>query len=474
MQPPVATGSEHEDVGSKARTLLTHPELRSHHSIPVFKTLGEPPKSAVERLLSLFADVRAGEGVGVLLLTLNVFLLLGLYSLMKPARDALILTEGGAEVAAYSAAAQAVLLVGVIPLFGWLSSRVRRIKFIAITSLFFASNLVVFYLLGLAGVREGVVFYIWLGIFNVFIVSQFWAFANDLYTEGQGRRLFPLVGVGASFGAFVGASVVPTLITRAAFTPYTLMLIGGIVLVVALAVTVVVNARETARSEPEAKKLDETPLGREGGFELIMRDRYLMWIAVLTILLNVVNTTGNYLLNTFVESAAAAAFVDPAQVAERKAFVGSFMGSFYGTVNLLGLVLQLFVTSRVMRYLGVRGALFVLPVIALVNYSVIAVAPILAVVRIGKIFENSTDYSIQNTIRQALYLPTSREAKYKAKAAIDTFCTRLGDVVSAGVVAGGTALSVGVAGFGWFNVALTGLWLFVAGRIARAHRRKTL
>ena len=106
----------------------------------------------------------------------------------------------------------------------------------------------------------------------------------------------------------------------------------------------------------------------------------------------------------------------------------AFSGSIIATVNLVGFLLQLFVTSRVIRFMGVRGALFVLPVLALINYSIIAVAPILAVVRIGKILENSTDYSIQNTLRQALFLPTSREAKYKAKAAIDTFFTRAGDV----------------------------------------------
>ena len=104
----------------------------------------------------------------------------------------------------------------------------------------------------------------------------------------------------------------------------------------------------------------------------------------------------------------------------------AFFGSLSATVNLLSFLVQLFVTSRVIRFMGVRGALFILPVLALINYSIIAVAPILAVVRIGKILENSTDYSIQNTLRQALFLPTSREAKYKAKAAIDTFFTRAG------------------------------------------------
>ena len=112
----------------------------------------------------------------------------------------------------------------------------------------------------------------------------------------------------------------------------------------------------------------------------------------------------------------------------------AFSGSITAAVNLLGLLLQLFATSRVIRLMGVRGALFVLPVIALINYSIIVVAPLLAVVRVGKMLENSTDYSIQNTLRQALFLPTTREAKYKAKAAIDTFFTRTGDVVSAGFV----------------------------------------
>ncbi len=116
---------------------------------------------------------------------------------MKPARDGLILTEGGAEAASYSAAAQAVLLMAVVPLYGWLASRVGRVRLIAIMMSFFAATLVVFYVGGQLGLREGVAFYIWIGLFNVFIVSQFWAFANDLYTEGQGRRLFPLIGVGA-------------------------------------------------------------------------------------------------------------------------------------------------------------------------------------------------------------------------------------------------------------------------------------
>jgi len=466
---------------SDPRTLVTHPELRSQRSFPFFKTVGEPQKNALERLLSLFADVRAGEGVGATLLTLNVFLILEAYYLIKPVREALVLTEplikgmSGADQKTYAAAAQAVLFMGIVPFYGWLATRVPRMRLIAITSIFFALNLGLFFLAGQAGLRVGVAFFIWIGIFNIFVPAQFWGFANDLYTEGQGQRLFPLIGVGASLGAWVGASAVPPLLKQAGFTPYTLMSISGGILLVALAITAFVNRRETARAEPDAKKINETPLGRQGGFELILKDRYLTWIALLIVILNVVNTIGQNLLdNVVLAEAAARVGTGPGQEAATKSFIGSFYGTFYAVQNLLGLLLQLFVTSRVMRYMGVRGALFILPVLALVNYSVIAVVPILAVVRVSKLLENSTDYSIQNTIRAALFLPTSREAKYKSKAAIDTFFVRTGDVLAAGCVAIGAALSIAWPAFAWLNVGLTVLWLVIAGRIAREHRRKTI
>ena len=460
---------------SAPRTLATHPETQSHYSLPVFKVIGEAPKSLLERALSVFADVRAGEGVSTVLLAANIFLLLAGYSLMKPARDGLILTEGGAEVASYSAAAQALLLMVAVPIYGWLGTRVVRIKLISIVVTFFAGTLLAFYAGGIAGLREGVAFYIWIGLINVFIVSQFWQFATDLFTEGQGRRLFPMIGVGQSLGAWVGAATVAPLVEGLNYTPYTLMFLGACVLMVALGTTLAVNAREANRAHPEVRDAGNETLGPQGGFELILHDRYLLWIAVLIVLLNIVNTTGGYVLNRLIVDEAAARFgTDPSAVAASRQFVTAFSGSISAMVNLIGLLLQLFATSRVIRLMGVRGALFVLPVIALVNYSIIIVAPLLAVVRIGKILENSTDYSIQNTLRQALFLPTSREAKYKAKAAIDTFFTRTGDVVSAGCVYFGQVLGVTTSAFAVINVLLTVLWLGVARQIAKEHRRRTV
>ena len=460
---------------SEPRTLVSHPELKSQQSLPVFKSLGEAKKGPLEKFLSIFADVRAGEGLGVILLSVNIFLVLAGYSLLKPARDGLIITEGGAVGKVYSSAVQALLLLFVVPAYGWLATKMPRMRLILFTTGFVISNLVLFNLAGMSGMRIGIPFFIWIGLVNVFLVSQFWQFANDLYTEGQGRRLFPLIGVGASLGAWIGAAAVPQLIRQAGFSTYALLILGAAVFGVAVLLTIAANRLVTRESDPLAKQAEEVPLGKEGGFQLVLKDRYLFWIAVLTILLNVVNTTGGFLLDSLVEADSIARFgADAATEDVRKSANTVFYGSFNATVNLVGFLVQLFVTSRVMRYMGVRGALFILPVLALVNYSIIAVAPVLALVRIGKIFENSVDYSIQNTIRPTLFLATSREAKYKAKAAIDTFFTRLGDLVPAGLVSVGQALGAALSAFAWLNVGFTVLWLFVAGRIAREHRKRTV
>ncbi|MBL8173571.1 MAG: hypothetical protein JNK48_02820 [Bryobacterales bacterium] len=447
----------------------SRPEIRSLSSFPSFKTIGEKPKGPLEKMLSFFADVRAGEGASALLLLVNVFLLLFAYYLLKTVREALILTEGGAYIKAYSSAGQAALLMLIVPLYGFIGTKVVRIKLLTGLSLFFIMNLALFYSFGMAGYREGVVFYIWVGIFNVFVVSQFWAFANDIYTEAQGKRLFPMIGVGSSLGAWLGAEAAGQLVKRFELSPYQLQLIAAGILAVCVVLTVVVNRIQVGRSTPEMASHAEQKLGAADGFALIFRSRYLTWIAVLIVLLNIVNSSGEFLLGNFV--AEQAKELHAGDVAAQKRFVGAFYGRFFGGVNLLGFLLQTFAVSRIFASIGVRGALFVLPIIALVSYSVLAVAPILVVIRVAKTLENATDYSLQNTIRQALFLPTSREAKYKAKAAIDTMFMRLGDVIQAGIVKVGSELQLAFTGFAWLNIGFTVLWLWIAGRVAREHRR---
>ena len=206
-------------------------------------------KNWLRRALTAFADVRAGEAAGVLLLTVNAFLLLAGYYMLKTAREALILTQVGAEVKSYSSAGQAIILLALIPLYGAFASKVNRKLLITATMLFFMSNLAVFYVLGMRGAREGVAYFLWVGIFNVFVISQFWAFANDLYTEAQGKRLFPIIGFGSSLGAWLGAQAASRI--SHFFTPYALMLSAEAVFCICVALILIVNKLESKRAEGE-------------------------------------------------------------------------------------------------------------------------------------------------------------------------------------------------------------------------------
>jgi len=283
--------------------------------------------------------------------------------------------------------------------------------------------------------------------------------------------LFPIVGLGSSLGAWLGA-VAATRMIRG-LGPYGLMTTGAVLLVCCAALTWWIDRRHVRRSDKRVRQEAEKPLDKEGGFQLIFQDRYLMLIAALVVLLNIVNTSGEFLLGKLVVSEAVRAFPDAAtMVAERQKFIGGFYGEFFGWVNITGLVLQTFFVSRIFKAIGPGGALFILPAIALTGYSVILVAPVLGLVRVLKVLDNSTDYSIQNTARQALFLPTSREAKYKAKAAIDAFFMRFGDVLQAGIVYAGTALGFVLSSFAALNVAFTVVWFFIAAALAREYKKR--
>src|SRR5437868_14844549 len=151
-------------------------------------------KSALDRALSLFTDVRAGEGATAALMLFNIFLLLICYSVIKTVREPLILLGGGAEVRSYAAAGQAILLMAFVPAYGWFASRVGRARLLVGVTLFFIVCIELFALAVAARVAYvGVAFFVWVGLFNMSLVAQFWSFANDIYSEDAGKRLFPII-----------------------------------------------------------------------------------------------------------------------------------------------------------------------------------------------------------------------------------------------------------------------------------------
>ncbi|MGH9158989.1 MAG: translocase, partial [Vicinamibacteraceae bacterium] len=235
-----------------------------------------------------------------------------------------------------------------------------------------------------------------------------------------------------------------------------------------------INRREereaTATSEDEVVESGKTPLTGAGGFQLVFRSTYLKFVVLLLVLLNIVNTTGEYVLGRTVVDAAAEA-VKTGQAADAAAFIGGFYGDFFFWVNLLAMVIQAFAVSRIVKHLGMAGVLLILPCLALGAYGLIGLGAGLATLRWVKTAENATDYSLMNTGRQLFWLPTDRDEKYKAKQAADTFFVRTGDLFSAAIVYAGTSwFTLGVTGFAWVNVTIVLVWLVVAVRTYRHYR----
>jgi AAA family ATP:ADP antiporter len=430
-------------------------------------------------VLSVVTEVHAGEGVTVVLLTAALFLLLMAYYIIKPVREALILQHAaGAEYKSWLGAAIAVLLLLVVPAYSRLADRLPRNRLVGAVTLFFASHLVLFYFVttwpGLSqSLWLSLVFFVWVGIFNMMLVAQLWAFANDIYDPERGKRLFAIIGLGASVGSIAGGAIKTAL--SSVFDLFQMLLVSAVALVGVAWITQVVHRRETADARRPGAPAPRESMDRTGAFALVARHRYLALIAAFSLVFTIVNTNGEYILGKLIKAAADPLLQSGAMDgAALRDFIDGRYNLFFTWTNALSFLLQLLVVSRLVERAGFGPAFFVMPVIALLDGAAVAMVPALAVVFVGKIAENSTDYSLNNTLRQMLWLPTSREMKYKAKQAVDTFFVRMGDVASAAwVVVGAGVFGIGVRGFALTNVVLVVLWLVLAVAIVREQRRLT-
>jgi AAA family ATP:ADP antiporter len=450
---------------------------------------GDRPLSALERALGLFTEVRAGEGATGLCMLVGVFLVLAAYYFIKPARDGLLAVSpaGGlseTELKAYSSLGQSLCLVAALPLYDRISKILPRHTLITAVTLFFAANLVVFWALqpGLIFSKVGYVgiaFYLWVGIFNVFIVAQFWSFAADLYSDEAGKRLFPLIAIGGSAGAASGAWMAKRLVGMVG-TDGLLLVAGGVLSLSLFAV----RSADTRGPEGEGSRSGEhavqdlTSRDTSGGMRLIVRHKYLVATALLVLVLNWVNSNGeNFMfgaLEKHLHAEVAARGLAPGEPTE--AFIRDQTTRFYGDlffwVNAVALFLQAVVASRLLRYGGFGAILLALPVISLTAYVVMALYPTLGTIRRMKIAENATDYSLNNTAKQVLWLPTTVDMKYRAKATIDTLFVRGGDAFAAATAFVGVKLMEAPlrALFG-FNAVLVLVWLAFSAIIVSEHAR---
>lgn len=430
-------------------------------------------KNRLESILSLFTEVKAKEGTKALLMSLNIFLILTAYLIAKVVREPLILdSPGGAEIKSYASVIQVFLLIGVVQIFGWLVSKLSSRKLINSVTLFFVSCFVLFYLshLILGGIN-GITYFLWVGIFSLMIIAQFWSFANDIYSPEEGKRLFVLLAFGASLGGVIGPTIASAILSI--FGIFNLLLVSAGILLISLLLTNFIITKYVDDISNKGKEKTKTEIEKTGALKVVFRNRYLLMIALLILVTNLVNTTGEYILGKGVEQAAQD--LTPQLSADpdiQKTFIGKFYADFYSIVGFVGLILQLVVVSRILKYFGVRTAIMTLPIIALGTYLSIAIFPVLAVIRWGKTAENATDYSLNNTVRHILFLPTTKEEKYKGKVAIDSFFVRAGDVLSAGLVFAGVSwFTFQIQHFAIVCLCLVIIWLFIAFWIGKENKR---
>lgn len=441
---------------------------------------------------NLFTELHPGEGRVVTLLLSAVFFLLASAYMLKVAREAEVLQDRGLanlrgpELKALARGVQALLLaLVVIPVYSWVTSRLPRRRLMIGLTLFYALNIEVFYQLGVARVDNlGFYFYVWVGIFNVSILAQFWSYVNDVFREDAGKRLFPLIMVGASLGGVFGV-LCDRFVGNFEFfrqNPFAPLHFTALLLLIGLGFFLLADA-ELARgrvnsAEAESRR-DDHPLALGNGLIRVFRSPYLRLIGLLLLTLNMVNSTGEYILDKYiVEHATLAANATgqlPSTVEWKAVFssqVGAAWNSFLLAVNVGALVIQLFISSRVVRYLGTIGALLVLPVIAFGTYGLALFGGGYAVFRALKIGENAVDYSVNNTAQQLLWAPTTREEKYQAKQATDTIFARLGDLLHSVMVIVGTAsFELLPRDFALANVVLCALWVAIIAGLGREYRR---
>jgi len=415
----------------------------------------EPAAPAPDRLtrwLRVLVEVEPGEAAALAWSWLYFFSILCAYYVIRPIRDE-IGAAGGIEKLPWLFTATLLGMLIANPPFSALVARLAPVRFIAWTYRFFMLNLVVFLILlgtttGSAQVWTGRAFYVWAAIFNLFVVSVFWGFLADVFTTAQSRRLFGFIAVGGSLGAIAGSSLTSTLVEQVGRSK--LLLVS-----VALLEVGVWSVGRLARiaqglRQRSAARLEDTAVGGGvlSGFVHATRSPYLLHLSLYMLLFTV--------LSTFL-------YFQQADIANKSFTSRTARTAFFANVdfavNTLTLAIQLFLTGRLLRWLGVAVTLTLLPALSVVGFAVLGVAPTLWAVVVVQVLRRAGNFAVARPTRETCFTVVPREDKYKAKSFIDTFVYRAGDQVGAWSYAGLAFLGLGLAGISWVAVPVSLIWL---------------
>ncbi|MBS1766629.1 MAG: MFS transporter [Acidobacteria bacterium] len=414
--------------------------------------ISEPSQGFLRRLVML----ERGEGPAVAwAFAYSFFVVLSFY-LLRPIREAFGIARGADSLPLLMTGTLAVMLLAN-PAFAALVSRLPRRRFIPLAHRFFALNLMAFFALfrwlPAHATGLGYAFFIWLSVFNLFVVSLFWGFMSDLFREEQGKRLFSFLAIGGTLGAIAGAALTGALVGGFRLGGHTMSVAPAFILLLsaaaleaaarcmgALAVRFRLGDTAGAAREPGPGALE--------GLKALAKSPYLQMICGYMLLYTLTSTLlylaqGAIVARTFTGSARTVAF---ARI------------DFW--VNVLTLASQLFLTSRLLTRFGVGVILCALPVLTALGFGALALWPVFGTLMAFQVLRRGLHYGVDRPAREVLYIPLSADERYKSKPFIDTFVYRFGDLLGAWLPALLAAVAIPVfaaslgASLGWLGAGL--------------------
>lgn len=420
---------------------------------PAAKSRRPPPGPGGARVAWLHRAiaVRAEELPALAWSWLYIVSLLSAYYVIRPIRDEMGVASGVETLPWLFTATLVGMLLANAP-FAALVARLPRVRFITAAYRFFMANLLLFGLLlwtatPAQGIWVGRIFFVWTSVFNLFVVSIFWALMVDVFDTEQGKRLFGVISAGATLGSILGSSVTALLARRVG--PTALLLGSALLLEMAVfAVRRLSRVSDALHRRPAAHA--ERPIGGSAlaGLAHALRSRYLLGISLYMLLYAVTSTflyfgQASIVNRSLLDRAARTVFFARVDLA----------------VNVLTLAAQLFLTDRLLRGLGVPLTLTLLPALSIAGFAALGARPTVAVVVLFQVLRRTGNFAVARPTREVLFTVLSREDKYKAKSAIDTVIYRTGDQVGAWSYALLSSVGLGVTGLALAAVPLSAAWL---------------
>lgn len=413
-------------------------------------------------VLRRLVDLRPGEGAALAWSFAYFFCLLCAYYVLRPLRDEMGIA-GGIENLPWVFTATFVVMLLAVPLFGAVASRYPRRTFVPLVYYFFIVNLLAFYLLFQSAADPQWVaraFFVWVSVFNLFVVSVFWSLMADLYRNQQARRLFGFIAAGGSAGAIAGPLLTAVLVTSIGVV--NLLLLSALLLGAATMCIHRLLAWSQRQPRTGETSASDQPMGGSmlAGLRLVAGSPYLLGVCLFVLLYTTLSTFLYFEQAHIVKEA----FESTAERTQVFAMIDL-------TVNVLTVSMQLFVAGRVMSRFRLGVALAIIPLAVAIGFVALALVPTLAVLVAFQIVRRAGNYALTRPAREVLFTVVDRETKYKAKNFIDTVVYRGGDALSGWAFGLLTAAGLSLAAMAWLAVPLAAAWLFTGLALGRKHER---